>query len=146
MTEQPPRRYLVVTVDPVPSLFILDEEAMPRKNRDNCTIFHSWLRSGASGVVGMKFSSWMIKLGKLSPTERQTVTGWNKSESDFEVFFGSSREYDKDDDAEDEAGSAYLLRLEGKPLAICFPIYGPTLKKGDAEALHATLKSWTQSA
>ncbi len=142
MAEQTVRNYVAVTVDRDPRIFVLGEEDMPRKSLDTGLIFHSWLRAGASGVVGLKFSSWMIKQGKLTPIERSVVSRWNQSESDFEVFFGQGREYDYDEDKEDETGAAHILRLDAKTLAICFPLFGSTLGKRDVEALADTLAGW----
>jgi hypothetical protein len=144
MAEQIVRNYVAVTVDSDPRFFVLGEEDMPRKSLDTGLIFHSWLRAGASGVVGLKFSSWMIKQGKLTPTERSVVSRWNLSESDFEVFFGPGREYDHNEAQEDETGAAHMLRLDSKTLAICFPLYGSTLQKGDTEALAASLATWSR--
>ena len=84
----------------------------------------------------------MIKQGKLSAAEKSTVTGWNKSESDFEVFFGSEKEYSQDAVQDDETGHAFILRLDKETLAICFPMYGSTLGKGQVESLTSSLSSW----
>jgi len=145
MAEQPVRNYVVVTLDIVPRVFMLKEEDIPRWGFQPGFIFHSWLRSGPAGVIGVKFSSWMIKQGNLTPAERSVVTQWNHSESDYEVFFGSVRDYDHDDAESDESGSAYLMRLDASTLALCFPIHGSTLGKAGAVVLAASLTDWTGS-
>lgn len=145
MAEQPVRNYLAVTVDPDPRVYVLGDMDMPRKSLDHGLVFHSWLRAGAAGVVGVKFSSWMIKQGKLTPAERSVVSRWNQAESDYEVFFGPGRDYDQAEELEDETGAAYMLRLDARTLAICFPLFGSTLRKGDAESLAGSLTGWTRS-
>lgn len=144
MTEQPDRKYVAITMQADPLVFLLGEEDMPRKRLDYSFIFHSWLHSGACGVIGVKFSSWMIKHGKLTPAERSVVSEWNRSESDFEVFFGKSRDYDHDKSQTDETGAACLMRLASGALAVCFPIFGSTLGKRDSEVLAANLADWTR--
>ena len=145
MAEQPVRNYVAVTLDAVPRVFMLKEEDIPRWGMQPGFIFHSWLRAGPTGVVGVKFSSWMIQQGSLTPAERSVVSQWNHSESDFEVFFGTAREYDHDDAEPDESSSACLMRLDASTLALCFPIYGSTLGKEGAAVLAASLTDWTGS-
>jgi len=144
MAEQPVRNYVAVTVDAQPRVFRLKEEDMPRWGMQPGFIFHSWLRAGATGVIGVKFSSWMIKHGGLTPAERTVVSRWNQSEADFEVFFGKDRDYDDNSDQQDETGSASMVRLNANTMALCFPIHGSTLGKGGTEAL-AALTDWVGS-
>ena len=144
MTEQPLKTYVAITVEPEPRVFVLEDADMPRRNIGSSPVLHSWLRAGAAGVIGVKFSSWMIKQSTLSTVEKSTVSLWNQSESDFEVFFGERREYDSDADQDDESGHAYLARLDSKTLAICFPIHGSSLGKQDVETLASTLTSWVK--
>lgn len=143
MAEQPLKQYVAVTVAPEPLIYVLADEDMPRKSIDSGPVFHSWLRSATNGIVGVKFSSWMIKQGKLPQAEKATVTRWNQSESDFEVFFGKSREYDHAEQ-DDEASPGYIMRLDDKTLAICFPVHGSTLKKGEVESLTSSLPVWAK--
>jgi hypothetical protein len=142
MAEQPLRHYVAVTVDTPSRVFALKEGDIPRWGREPGFIFHTWLRAASAGVVGVKFSSWMIKQGGLSPAERSVVTGWNRSESDFEVFFGNVRDYEQNEAQADETGSASLMRLDARTLALCFPIHGSSLGKAGAAALAATLPDW----
>lgn len=139
MKEPIVRNYLAVTVVEDPKASILEESTMPKRISGHGPISHGWLRSRTAGVVGVKFSSWMIRQAELSKAEKTTVAAWNKSESDFEVFFGDERDYDQDLSQDDESGSAYLLRLNLKTLAICFPLQGSSLAKREAEALVSTL-------
>jgi hypothetical protein len=145
MAEQPVKNYVAVTVNAEPRIFILKEDEMPRRGLVPGMISHSWLRAGATDVVGVKFSSWMIKHGGLTAAERSVVSRWNQSESDFEVFFGTVRDYDRDDSQQDETGSACMMRLDSSTLALCFPVHGSSLGKGGAESLAASLTDRTRS-
>jgi hypothetical protein len=144
MADQSVRNYVAVTVDAQQSVFMLKEGDIPRRGLEPGFIFHSWLRAGATGVIGVKFSSWMIKHGNLSLAERSVVARWNQCESDFEVFFGAVRDYDHNE-TQDETGSASLMRLDARTLALCFPIHGSTIGKVGAAALAASLTDWTGS-
>jgi hypothetical protein len=143
MAEQPVRNYVAITVDAEPRVFILKEEGIPKHRLEQGVIFHSWLCAGATGVIGLKFSSWMIKHGHLTPAERLVVSRWNESETDFEVYFGTNRDYDNDNARPDETGSVCMTRLDANTLALCFPVHGSMIAKGGAETLAASLTDWT---
>jgi hypothetical protein len=143
MADQTVKNYVAVTVNAEPRVFRLREEDMPRRRLEQGIIFHSWLCAGATDVVGVKFSSWMIKHRGLTAIERSVVSRWNQSESDFEVFFGTDRDYDHDDTQKDETGSTCMMHLDANTLALCFPVHGSMLGKAGAAALAASLTDWT---
>lgn len=143
MAEQLVRNYVAITVDAEPRVFLLKEDDIPKQRLEQGIIFHSWLSADATGVIGLKFSSWMIKHGHLTPAERSVVSRWNESETDFEVYFGPIRDYNRDDARPDETGSVCMTRLDANTLALCFPVHGSALGKGVAETLAASLTDWT---
>jgi hypothetical protein len=133
------KNYVAITIEATPKIYLLEESRMPKGILSSGPIFHSWLRGRSVGIIGIKFSSWMIRQGNLTKTEKSTVALWNKSETDFEVFFGTEREYDGEANTDDESGHTYVLRLDGKILAICFPLFSSSLGKAEIDTLASSL-------
>ena len=84
----------------------------------------------------------MINHGPLPRKEKAIVSEWNKSESDFEVFFGSVREYDHEASLDDAFRNTSLLLFNRTLLGVSFPLFGPTLANPEIDRLEAGLMPW----
>lgn len=136
------RNYVAVTIAPVPRVFLLDEGFARERTIFPSPISHSWARHPVSGIIGIRFCSWMINHGPLPRKEKAVVSEWNKSESDFEVFFGDSKEYDHEASLDDAFRHTSLLLLNRALLGVSFPLFGPTLARQEIDRLEAGLMPW----
>ncbi len=146
MKQTAPRNYLAITVDPAPAVWLITEEQVREKVVQSSPIYHSWLRKAGAGIVGVRFSSWMINHGFLSRREKDVVTGWNRGEGDFEVFFGPEKEYDSDTEPDEEVRHTCLVKLEKDLLGVSLPLFGPALAKQEVARLEETLIPWAKPA
>ena len=67
----------------------------------------------------------MINHGPLPRKEKAIVSEWNKSESDFQIFFGDVREYDHEASLDDATRYTSLLLFNRTLMAVSFPCSDP---------------------
>ena len=72
------------------------------------------------------------------------VSEWNKSESDYEVFFGDVRDYDYEASLDDASRYTSLLLFNRTLMAVSFPLFGPTLANPEIDRLEAGLRPWAR--
>lgn len=138
------RNYLAVTIAPVPRVYLLDEGFARERTIFPSPISHSWARHPVSGIIGVRFCSWMINHGPLPRKEKAIVSEWNKSESDYEVFFGDVRDYDYEASLDDASRYTSLLLFNRTLMAVSFPLFGPTLANPEIDRLEAVLRPWAR--
>jgi hypothetical protein len=117
----------------------VDEDLVTDKIQLSSPIFHSWLRREGNGVVGLKFSTWMINTTVLTKKEKETVGKWEKSDSEFAIFFGGAKEYDEDASSDEVVKYTSIVKLDKVNHGISFPLFGPTLDKVEMAQLETKL-------
>jgi hypothetical protein len=142
MKEKVLKNYLLVTIDEVPQISLIDEVNISDKILLASPIFHSWLRNDEVGVVGIKFSSWMINQGYLSKKEKAVITKWSGSDSDFEIYFGPTTEHNSKSSLDEVVLFTSIIKLDKTLHGISFPMFGATIDKGEMERLESIIPRW----
>lgn len=136
------KNYMMVTIEEVPKCSMIDEPNNSEKIMLASPIFHSWLRNDSEGVIGLKFSSWMINNGQLTKKEKDVIALWSKSETDFEIFFGKTREYNPEKSLDEVVLYTSILKLDKVQHALSFPLFGASVDKKEMALLEASLPPW----
>lgn len=138
---QSTRMFLTISIDDPPRIALLDEDAINGKMVLPAPFYHSWLR-GAAGIIGVRFSSWMINQGLLSKKEKEVVAGWNKSKADHEVYFSPSHDYDEEKSNDEAVKHTSIIKLDKLTHAVAFPLFGESTSKSEMLALGANIAAW----
>lgn len=136
------RNYITITIENVPKVQVMDEVDNNSKIKLASPIYHSWLRSEKSGIVGLKFSAWMINQSFLSKEEKAILKKWGKSNSDFEILFGDKTEYDVEKSKDDVVLFTSILKMDKTTHAISFPLFGVSVDKKEMAELEAMVPRW----
>ena len=131
-----------MTIEDVPRIGIIDEDGLSQKMVQPGPFYHSWLRKEPTGVVGIKFSSWMISQGLLSKKEKEIISKWNKSKTDFEIYFSGREEYDTEISNDEVVTNTSILKLAKNSYAMAFPLFGSTIGKTEMSVLESNLLLW----
>lgn len=141
---RPTLNYMAVTINAEPKAYLLAEGEVGDRIIHSRPIFHTWLRNGASTIIGLKFSAWMVHQSCLSRGEKSIVVGWTRNASDLEVFFGPEHEYDEDRSLDEIARNTSIVKLDRDMHGLSFPLFGEALGKGDRSYLEASLENWVK--
>lgn len=88
----------------------------------------------------------MINQGRLSKKEKELIKKWNCSDSDYEIFFGSNRDYNSENSLDEVVQYTSIIRFDKSNHGIAFPLFGANLDKKEMAELEVNLIKWTNGA
>lgn len=136
------RNYITITIEDSPKILAMEEADNNSKIKLASPIYHSWLRSDDNGIIGLKFSAWMINQSFLSKEEKATLKKWGKSNSDHEIFFGDHRDYNPEKSKDDVVLFTSILKMDKTTHGISFPLFGVSVDKKEMAELEANIPKW----
>lgn len=138
--EKTVKNYMAITIEQTPRISLIDEDNIGDKIINSRPIFHSWLRNKKVGIIGIRFSAWMINQTLLSKAEKDLINSWN-TESDYELFFGEEKEFDSENSIDDVVKYTSIIKLEKGVHGVAFPLFGTSMSKAEIANLESTFQS-----